>query len=93
MIRQNPERTVIPGMLVSHVVELPFAAHPTSVYREYDYDAQQIEAYVEATRTPEAVAAYLAKYVHGVKDHWEYLEKIGGLQRLNSLRADAILGY
>ncbi len=93
VIRQNPERTVIPGMLVSHVVELPFAAHPTSVYREYDYDAEQIEGYVEATRTPEAVEAYLDQYVHGVKDHWEYLEKIGGMQRLNSLRADPILGY
>ncbi len=53
VIRQNPERTVIPGLLVSHVVELPFAAHPTSVYRVYDYDAKQIERYVEATRTPE----------------------------------------
>ena len=54
-IRQNPERTVIPGLFVSHVVELPFAAHPTSVYRSYDYDAKQIQAYVEATRTPEIV--------------------------------------
>ncbi len=93
VIRQEPERTVIPGMLVSHVVELPFAAHPTSVYREYDYDAEQIERYVEATRTPEGVKTYLDQYVYGVKDHWEYLEKIGGLQRLNSLRADPILGY
>jgi len=93
VIRREPERTVIPGMLVSHVVELPFAAHPTSVYREYDYDAEQIEDYVEATRTPEAVKAYLDQYVHGVKDHWEYLEKVGGMQRLNSLRADPILGY
>src|SRR5512137_2049343 len=49
VIRQEPERTVIPGLLVSHVVELPFAAHPTSVYREYDYDAEQIKCYVEAT--------------------------------------------
>ncbi|HWQ45632.1 MAG TPA: CoA-transferase, partial [Longilinea sp.] len=38
-IRKDPERTVIPGLLVSHVVELPFSAHPTSVYRAYDYDA------------------------------------------------------
>jgi len=93
VIRREPERTVIPGMLVSHVVELPFAAHPTSVYREYDHDAEQIERYVEATRTPEGVKTYLDQYVYGVKDHWEYLAKIGGVQRLNSLRADPILGY
>jgi glutaconate CoA-transferase, subunit A len=93
LIRHSAERTVIPGMFVSHVVELPFAAHPTSVYREYDYDAEQIEGYVEATRTPEAVKAYLDQYVYGVKDHWQYLERVGGVQRLSSLRADPILGY
>ena len=93
VIRQEPERTVIPGLLVSHVVELPFAAHPTSVYREYDYDAEQIKRYVEATRTPESFRAYLDEVVYGVKDHWEYLDKVGGMRHLNSLRADPILGY
>jgi glutaconate CoA-transferase subunit A len=93
VIRQNPEWTVIPGLLVSHVVELPFAAHPTSVYRVYDYDAEQIESYVEATRTPESFRAFLDEVVYGVKDHWEYLEKVGGMRRLNNLRADLILGY
>jgi glutaconate CoA-transferase subunit A len=93
VIRQNPERTVIPGLLVSHVVELPFSAHPTSVYGVYDYDAEQIERYVEATRTPESFVTYLDEYVYGVKDHWDYLEKVGGERHLNSLRADPILGY
>jgi len=93
VIRQNPERTVIPGMLVSHVVELPFAAHPTSVYREYDYDAEQIESYVELSRTPEALQTYLDQCVYSVEDHWDYLDKVGGQRRLNSLRADPILGY
>jgi glutaconate CoA-transferase subunit A len=93
LIRREAERTVIPAMLVSHVVELPFAAHPTSVYREYDYDAAQIEAYVEATRTPEALRDYLEQSVYGIRDHWEYLERIGGARRLSSLRADPVLGY
>jgi glutaconate CoA-transferase subunit A len=92
-IRQNPEQTTIPGLFVSHVVELPFAAHPTSVYRVYDYDAGQIQAYVEATRTPESFRVYLDQYVYGVRDHWEYLERVGGLKRLNSLQADPVLGY
>jgi hypothetical protein len=93
VIRRDPERTVIPGMMVSHVVELPFAAHPTSVYRLYDYDAGQIEKYVIATSSPEALKAYLDEYIYGVKDHWEYLERVGGMQHLNTLRADPILGY
>jgi glutaconate CoA-transferase subunit A len=92
-IRQNPERTVIPGLLVSHVVELPFASHPTSVYREYDYDAEEIERYVEASRTPEAFKAYLDETVYATKNHWGYLEKVGGMEKLTQLRADPILGY
>ena len=52
VIRQDPERTVIPGLLVSHVVELPFGAHPTSVYGVYDYDAEEIERYVKGRATP-----------------------------------------
>jgi glutaconate CoA-transferase subunit A len=92
-IRKEPERTTIPGLFVSHVVELPFSAHPTSVYRSYDYDAGQIEAYVEATRTPEAFQKYLHQYVYNVKDHWEYLERVGGLKHLNSLKADPVMGY
>ena len=93
VIRQEPERTVIPSLLVSHVVELPFGAHPTSVYRAYDYDAGQIQRYVEATRTPEDFQAYIDRYVFEVKDHAGYLERVGGMPYLNSLKADPVLGY
>jgi len=93
VIRREPERCVIPNLLVSHVVELPYGAHPTSVYREYDYDADHIEEYVEATGSKDAFKTYLDKYVYGVKDHSGYLEKIGGMRRIESLRADSILGY
>lgn len=93
VIRRDPERTVIHGFRVSHVVQLPFSAHPTSVYRAYDYDADHIKLYVELTKTPEGVKAYLDKYVYGVEDHWEYLERVGGSKRLNDLKADSILGY
>ncbi len=93
MIRREPERCVIPNLLVSHVVELPFGAHPTSLYREYDYDADEIRRYVEAAKKPDSWKTYLDKYVYGVKDHWEYLELVGGLRHLRSIQADPILGY
>lgn len=92
-IRSEPERTVIPGFKVSHVVHLPFSAHPTSVYRVYDYDAEQIIHYVEASKTPQNFRQYLEDTVYGVQDHWEYLEWVGGMKRLNGLIADPILGY
>lgn len=93
VIRRDPERCAIPNLLVSHVVELPFGAHPTSVYREYDYDAEEIRRYVEATGTSQNFKSYLDKYVYSVKDHWEYLDMVGGLRHLGPLRADQILGY
>jgi glutaconate CoA-transferase subunit A len=93
VIRREPERCTIPNLLVSHVVSLPFSAHPSSVYREYDYDADEIKRYVKATKNPQDFKGYLDKYVYGVKDHWEYLDLVGGLRRLEILRADPILGY
>jgi len=93
VIRRQPELSVIPGLLVSHVVELPFAAHPTAMYHEYDYDADEIRKYAEATRSPEKFQAYLDRFVYGPKDHEEYLETVGGISRLQSLMADQILGY
>ena len=92
-IRRNPERTVIPSFKVSHVVHLPFSAHPSSVYQVYDFDRWHIKEYGEASRSPEGFKAYLDRYVLGVKDHWEYLEKIGGMKHLSSLMADPVLGY
>lgn len=93
MIRSDPGRTLIPGFRVSHVVHLPYSAHPSSVYQVYDFDAEHIQAYANASKTPAGFQEYLEKYVFGVKDHWDYLEQVGGMQHLNELIADPILGY
>ena len=92
-IRREPERTVIHGFRVSHVVHLPFSAHPTSVYHAYDHDVDHIKQYADASKTPEGFQEYLDKYVYGAQDHLEYLELIGGMRRLTDLTADPILGY
>jgi glutaconate CoA-transferase subunit A len=92
-IRQEPEKTIIPGFRVSHVVELPFSAHPTSSYKIYDFDSAHIDYYAAASKTPEGFQGYLDEYVYGVEDHQEYLEKVGGQKRLNELKADPDLGY
>jgi glutaconate CoA-transferase subunit A len=92
-IRRAPERTVVPGFRVSHVVNLPFSAHPTSVYGVYDFDAGHIKEFADASKTPQGFQEYLDKYVYGVEDHWGYLELIGGMEYLNTLRADPVSGY
>lgn len=93
MIRRYPERTLIHGFRVSHVVHLPFSAHPSSVYGVYDFDKAHIKIFAEASKTPDCLQEYLHKYVYGVAGHWEYLEQVGGMKYLDALRADPILGY
>jgi hypothetical protein len=92
-IRRFPERTRVPGFRVSHVVHLPFSAHPSSVYGVYDFDKEHIQKYAEASKTLQGFQEYLDMYVFGVKDHWGYLETLGGMKYLNNLLADPILGY
>jgi len=92
-IRNEPERTIIPGHRVDAVVHQPFGAHPTAVYGRYDYDADHLRLYVGHSKKGGAIGAYLDEYVRGTKDHAEYLEKIGGSAKLDALKADPALGY
>jgi len=92
-IRQYPEQIVIPGLYVSHVVELPFSAHPSAVFGEYDYDANHFKMYAKAALTKEGFQEYLQKYILEPKSHEEYLKLIGGEKRLEQLKADKTLGY
>lgn len=92
-IRRAPERTVIPGHRVEAVIHQPFGAHPTSVFRCYDYDAEHLTLWIEHARRADTVQKYLDTWVLGTRDHWEYLDKVGGLHKLAGLRADRILGY
>jgi acyl CoA:acetate/3-ketoacid CoA transferase alpha subunit len=89
-IRATPERTVVPGMLVARIAEVPYGAHPTGMYRLYDADYAYIREYVEASRDPEGFAMYLADVVRG--DHRAYLARLG-VRRLLGLRADPQFGY
>jgi glutaconate CoA-transferase subunit A len=92
-IRRDPDRTIVPGFRVSHVVHLPFSAHPSSVYGIYDFDEEHIALYADASKTPQGFQKYLEEYVYGVKDHWGYLDRIGGMKRMLDLEADPVLGY
>lgn len=84
-IMRHPELTEIPAFRTTHIVEVPFGAHPTPVLGLYDTDAEHMRAYAEATATQEGAAAYLDRFVHGVADHSAYLERIG-IDRLMALR-------
>ncbi len=91
VVRQQPELTILPGFLVDAVVEAPFGAHPTGMYRYYDPDFAFLQDYYEASRDAETFRRHLDEYVFGVSDHWGYLGRLG-IRRLMDLRADPGLG-
>jgi 3-oxoacid CoA-transferase subunit A/glutaconate CoA-transferase subunit A len=52
----------------------------------YYFDEKHIREWLNISKTPEGVQEYLDKYVFGVKDFEEYLEKVGGVRNLSHLR-------
>lgn len=91
-LREEPERNLIPGYLVDAIVELPWAAHPTGAYGFYDVDGAFIREFASASKTEEGFQAWVDEWVYGVKDHDEYLNKLG-FSRLEKLRANSYHKY
>ncbi len=82
-IRSDPERTTLPHLYVSAVVHQPWGAHPTSTYRYYDYDADHLRFYQGCARAGGGqFKDYLDRFVYGCESFQDYLEKVGGKERL-----------
>lgn len=85
LIRSRPHRTMIPYYLVDAVVEAPFGSHPGEMCYQYVRDEEQIREWVQASQQADTTQAYLEKYIYSLKDHRQYLERIGAA-RLEELR-------
>jgi len=95
-LSKEPEMNLIPSIYVDAVCEVPYGAHPGPCFGNYDYDPWFIGDLVRATRdgegNPERFRSWLDEWVLGIRDHTEYLEKLG-VKRLLAIRADPVLGY
>ena len=60
---REPERTDIPGFLVSAVVVVPRGAWPLACPGEYDYDADFLQAYLSASRTEEGFRRFVEERI------------------------------
>ena len=79
VIRADPNRTIIPGMIVSAVVHEPWGAHPSYAQGYYDRDNDFYVAWEQVARDEATLAAWLDQWVYGVKDRAEYMAKQPGL--------------
>jgi glutaconate CoA-transferase subunit A len=76
IIRSDPNRTVIPDLVVDAVVHQPKGAHPSYVQGYYDRDNKFYLAWDQLSRDEAATQAWLEEWVYGVGDWDGYLTKL-----------------
>jgi glutaconate CoA-transferase subunit A len=77
VIRSDPNRTMIPGIIVHAVCHAPYSCHPSYAQGYYDRDNEFYLKWDEVSSSDEAVRAWLDEWVYGVKDREEYWQKLG----------------
>jgi len=77
VIRSDPNRTIIPGLIVDAVVHEPYGAHPSYVQGYYDRDNAFYLEWDRISQDETATQAWLDEWVYGVRDRGEYVEKMG----------------
>ncbi|HXC69076.1 MAG TPA: CoA-transferase [Pyrinomonadaceae bacterium] len=84
-IRSDPNRTLIPGLIVDAVVHEPFGCHPSYAQGYYDRDNDFYVGWREISQDVEKFNAYLDEWIYGVRDRSEYVARMGtALTRLKA---------
>ncbi len=90
VIRADPNRTILPGLVVDAVVVEPFGAHPSYAQGYYDRDNRFYLDWEAISRDEASLAAWLDEWVHGLAGRAEYVEKLGR-DRVAALRPEPAL--
>jgi glutaconate CoA-transferase subunit A len=77
VIASDPNRTVIPGFMVSAVVHCPYGAHPSPVQGYHNRDNAFFRQYHEQTKTKADSDAWLERWVYDVTDRRAYMNQLG----------------
>jgi glutaconate CoA-transferase subunit A len=85
VIRHDPNRTLIPGLIVDAVVHEPFGAHPSYVQGYYDRDNAFYLDWDRISRDRKLTEEWLEEWVHEIPNRAAYIEKLGG-DRLGKLK-------
>ncbi len=85
-IRRNPTETTIPYFLVDAVCEVPFGNYPCNMVYEYFSDEEHLREWLEVEEDPVKFKEFLQKNIYDCKDHHEYINKNGGMEKLLKLR-------
>lgn len=91
-LRRDPEKNIAAGYAIDYLIELPWGAHPTGSQGYYDVDGDFIRSFYQASKSQDTFDSWADEWIFGVKDHAEYLKKLG-ISRLEKIRANSALGY
>lgn len=86
----EPERVTISSAFISAVVEQPFGAFPTSVYKRYDYYEPEITEYQRRARAAEGVHEYLVERVYSADSFDGQLDRIDPAGTIRQQVTDAM---
>ena len=84
VIRRDPNRTLIPGFLVSAVVQESWSALPSPIQGYYNRDHEAYVHYHRESKERESYLRWLEAWVLGVKDRKGYVRRLGK-KKLESL--------
>lgn len=86
VIRRDPNRTLVPGFIVEHVVHEPWGCHPSYAQGYYDRDNDFYVKWDDVSRDPKSYQDYLAEFVYACPDRKAYLKKVeaGLIDRLKA---------
>jgi glutaconate CoA-transferase subunit A len=85
VIRADPNRTLLPGFLVSAVVHEPWGCHPSFAQGHYDRDNDYYVSWRAISQDAGKLSAWLDEWVHGLSGRAEYAARMG--ERLTRLAA------
>jgi glutaconate CoA-transferase subunit A len=88
VIHGDPNRTFLPGFLVTAVVHLPGGAHPSPVQGHYNRDHAVYSDWHAHSATADGAEGWLDEWVRAPGDHAGYLAKLG-VERFARLRPQA----
>lgn len=77
VIRSDPNRTLIPEIVVDAVCLVPYACHPSYAQGYYDRDNEFYLQWDKISESPESIKYWLDEWVFGVVDRNEYWQKLG----------------
>ncbi len=77
VIRSDPNRTLIPEIVVDAVCLVPYACHPSYAQGYYDRDNEFYLQWDKISESPESIKNWLDEWVFGIEDRNEYWQKLG----------------